>query len=92
MGKSAEIFLKRFKEAMTPHGAVAEFCRKAGLSRTAVDNWLKGGVPSIENIDKIADALGITPAELISEHAHSEKDCLRVAADFLATQSKKSQN
>lgn len=70
MGKSWEVLRNRLLMYLSPHGAVSEFCRKTGLARSGVDRWLLpkekgGGSPNIENLDAIADALGITPWDLI---------------------------
>lgn len=90
MGKSGQTLVKCLNNYLAQHGAVSDFVRKTGFSRKAVDTWLAGtSFPSVDSLDRIAEGLGITPAELISDHAHSQEDCLRVAADFLAKQIQK---
>jgi len=88
MAKSWNLLRKRLIASLEPYGAVSEFCRKTGFSRTAVDNWMNNvAIPNLEHIDKIADALGYRPDQLISEgghpihKAHTMEDCYRTLGD-----------
>ena len=66
VSKSWDLLRKRMNEKLAPHGAVSEFCRVTGFSRQGVDKWLGGEtIPSMDKIDKIAEALGLQPWELI---------------------------
>lgn len=66
MRLAIDIFREKLRSALSQYGAVSEFCRQTGIGRTAVDRWLKDeGGPSIESLDKIAEALGTTPDQLI---------------------------
>jgi transcriptional regulator with XRE-family HTH domain len=83
MVKSWDVLRNRLIQSLTAHGAVSEFCRKIGVSRTAVDKWLKNqSSPNIENLDAIADALNSKPWDLIKPESeplqkpHSLQDCL----------------
>lgn len=46
---------------------VAEFSRKAGISRSQVDGWIKDGIgaPGIDRLDKIAATLGCEVVDLL---------------------------
>lgn len=83
MGKSLDLLKKRLNEALAPRGAVAEFCRVTGTGRSVVERWLApdGGGPNIESLDKIAEALKTTPAELVGEpvppREHDLAECAR---------------
>jgi transcriptional regulator with XRE-family HTH domain len=83
--KPAELLKKRLSEAFDKHGAVADFCRKTGFSRGAAENWRQGTqVPTVDKLGPIAEALGTTPAELLSEgppKTHTLEDCLRAVAE-----------
>jgi transcriptional regulator with XRE-family HTH domain len=64
---AAEIFKKRFADAMAPRGSRADFARKTGMSRTGIDAYISGeSTPSIASLDRIADALDTTPQALIA--------------------------
>ena len=66
MTKLSNLLRNRLKAALDRRGAVAEFVRKVGVSRTGVENWLAGkSSPNIENLESIAEALGVQPWELI---------------------------
>jgi transcriptional regulator with XRE-family HTH domain len=48
------------------YGAVADFVRKTGFSRTTVENWLDNkNIPNVETLGKIAFGLNCEPWELI---------------------------
>lgn len=67
MGNSWELLRKRLLLLRDHHGAVAEFCRKTGLNRQTVENWLDGkSAAGIENLDRIAGALGREPWQLLA--------------------------
>ena len=65
MGKYQDYFVKLLNEKLAAHGSVSEFCRKGNLNRSTVENWLGGRSPSIENLERIAETLGITPDQLL---------------------------
>jgi len=66
MPESNEIFRHRLALRLQGHGAVADFCRKTGLSRSAVDLWLSGDrSPTLKNLDLAASALDVRPWDLI---------------------------
>jgi transcriptional regulator with XRE-family HTH domain len=65
--KSAKLLVNRIKGALSEHGAVSDFCKKTGISRTAVNSWLDGKtVPSLGNLDAIADYFRVSAQELVS--------------------------
>ncbi len=69
-----KILQKRLQEQLGPRGGVAEFCRKTGFARTGVQNWLDGkSSPTVENLGKIAEGLGIEPWELIKPEEPAQK-------------------
>lgn len=39
--------------------------QKTGLSRSMIDSYLEGAIPKLDSIERIADALDMTPGELI---------------------------
>lgn len=56
-------------------GAAAELARKAELSETQVNRWLKKGhQPSIENLRKIAPVLHLRMADLLIHAGHISAD------------------
>jgi transcriptional regulator with XRE-family HTH domain len=66
MSKASESFRKRLRIALEPRGASAEFRRKTGFAPGSIINWLeKGQTPTIDNLDRVAEALGATPSELL---------------------------
>lgn len=66
MAKYLGFFYKYLAAALEKHGSVSELVRKTGLSRTAIDSWLrKETSPTLESLEKIAEALGKKPWELI---------------------------
>ncbi len=66
MIESLELFHSRLAERLKAHGAVAEFCRKTGFSRSLVDRWIDGvGAPALDSLDKVAHGLGVPAWELI---------------------------
>lgn len=66
MGKYLNFFYKYLSVALEKHGSVSEIVRKTGLSRTAIDSWLRRETsPTLESLEKIADAIGKKPWELI---------------------------
>lgn len=69
MNKTLELFRKRLLERLTPHGAVAEFCRISGISRSSVQRWEEGAAPTLDLLEPIARGLGTTPWELLKPEA-----------------------
>lgn len=90
MPKSLEELRNRLSALRERHGAVAEFCRKAGFNRQTVENWLDGkSAPGMENIDRIADALGVEAWRLImpaGEEAVPRSELERTADQLRKTQ------
>lgn len=87
----ANLLLRRLREAVEPHGAVSEFCRKTRLPRKTVDNWLIGrSLPSLENLETIATGLGVAPWQLLKPEgaepapAHDSSALLRKILPALA--------
>ena len=66
MRKSADLLSKRLNILLASHGAVADFCKKTGFSRTAVETWRDGeSSPTLKNLDVIAESLGVDPLKLL---------------------------
>jgi hypothetical protein len=65
MSDSANLLLKRLQSAVEPHGALAEFCRKSGLPRKTVENWLNGTTIPTTALDAIAVGMETTPEDLL---------------------------
>lgn len=66
MSNASEVFSKKLGDLLAPHGAVTEFCKKTGLNRATVDNWLHGRTPpNVSKLQEVADALGVEPWEMI---------------------------
>lgn len=67
MADSLEHFYHVLRTKLSAHGAVADFCRKTGITRSQVDGWIRDGVgaPGIDRMDLIASGLGIEPWELL---------------------------
>ena len=59
-------FIRILRDRLSEYGAVSEFSRKSGFSRTTVDNWLSGKAsPTVESLAAIAAALELEPWELL---------------------------
>jgi transcriptional regulator with XRE-family HTH domain len=66
MSKAPEVLRKRIAALYSDFGRIAEVVRKTGLSRRVLEKWRDGeSSPSIENLERLADALGVQPWELI---------------------------
>jgi transcriptional regulator with XRE-family HTH domain len=66
MANSFDTFRTRVSKMLESRGAKAELCRKTGIPRSALDRWLNGeNEPSMSNLDRIAEALGFEPWQLI---------------------------
>jgi transcriptional regulator with XRE-family HTH domain len=66
MAKSWDLLRNRLKKALSPHGAVSEFCRRTGFARSGVDRWMHNeNIPKLDNLDVIAEGLGVNPWDLI---------------------------
>jgi transcriptional regulator with XRE-family HTH domain len=66
MASASERFRKRLTDLTAAHGAVSELARTSGLSRSVIDKWLEGGsVPSIDNVERVAEALNLSIGELL---------------------------
>lgn len=47
---------------------MSDLARKSGVSRPTLDKWLSGeSTPTLDYLDKIAEALDTTPAALLAE-------------------------
>lgn len=62
----AERLSSRIKEGRLTK---VEVCQAAGIDRPKLDRYLEGHIPGIETVEKIAQAVGITPSELIARPA-----------------------
>lgn len=71
MSNALEVFRKKLshlKKETADHGKIGEFCKSAGITRTALQGWLrdnKPAYPSLDKIEGVARALGETPWELL---------------------------
>lgn len=66
MANSTKALVKALETALAPRGAKAEFLRKTGMSPSSLAGYLKGeNAASIDQLDRIADALGVDPWELL---------------------------
>ena len=73
MSNTADLIINRLREAFQQHGAVAEFCRKSGLPRRTVDNWMaKRSYPGLDSLDAIAKGLDLQPWELLKPPTTSQ--------------------
>ncbi len=74
MPNSAELFKKRIVQLASKHGFKAELARKMGVSPTAIQDYFTGErTPGLDQLDKFAEALGISPWELITPDDHKPK-------------------
>lgn len=65
----ARAFQRRLKEILV-EGEAAEFAREIGLHKSEISRYRRNGPlpnPQLKRICRIADGLGLTPAELLSE-------------------------
>lgn len=69
MNTTREIFRRNFGNFFTVSGQKkAEFARTVGISRPQLDGYLSGDIyPSFEVIDRIAEALKVTPGRLFED-------------------------
>lgn len=75
MHKSSQALQKKLSEALSPHGSIGDFVKKTGFSRSGVEKWRDGeSSPSIENLEKIAEALETDPWDLIKPANASDTD------------------
>jgi len=66
MGKSAETFRNALAKATEQYGSATELARKSGFKLPQILRYRTGqNVPSLDALDRLADALGDTPANLI---------------------------
>jgi transcriptional regulator with XRE-family HTH domain len=65
--KASEYFMNALAQLRAVRGAVAEFCRKTGFARNTVESWIDGvAFPSLEKLDRIAEALEVPVDSLIA--------------------------
>jgi transcriptional regulator with XRE-family HTH domain len=72
----AEFFRSRLSKRLSERGAKSAFCRKTGISRSLLDQWIRGeSVPGLDSLERVASGLDVTPWDLIkpegSEPSHS---------------------
>lgn len=66
MRKLADTFRNKLNSLLEPHGAIGEFSRKTGFSRTAIETWRDGETtPTLKYLDQIAEKLGKDPVDLL---------------------------
>lgn len=69
MYRSPELLAKALNLALSSHGSIADFCKKAGFTYPTVQHWRNlERSPTLENLDRIAMALGVQPWELIKPY------------------------
>lgn len=74
MANSSELLQKALREATNRRGDIADLARKAGLKPPQMQRYISGDhVPSLDNLDRIASALGKEAWELIKPHEASSK-------------------
>lgn len=82
---SGNPFAKRLRAAI----AASDFSHRGlaaeiGASKQSVTNWTQGySEPSLENLRRVADALGVDPASLLDEKWPSEPHRLVQATELL---------
>lgn len=75
-----QIFLERLK-ALIPEGQARIYAKRAGVSEQTLSKWRTGAIPAnpkLSTICRLAAALKLTPAEMISDEAVTVE---RVPAD-----------
>lgn len=66
MPDSLSLFRETLRRETQTHGRAAEICRLAKVNRSTFDYWVKGiTVPQLDQVDRIATALGRPAWELI---------------------------
>ncbi len=66
MSQSAKHLLNLLRAATKPYGSISELARKAALKPPQLQRYLSGETsPSLETLDRLAEALGIHPWEMI---------------------------
>jgi transcriptional regulator with XRE-family HTH domain len=70
---SKQAFAKRLYNLMIAKGwNQSELARRAGLQRDRISTYIRGQtLPTPQNVKAIADALGITPEELLPNHTEA---------------------
>lgn len=73
-----ETVIERIIATMDANGIkAAELSRRTGIDRSSIYHWLRGDYsPKMENVEKIADALGVTVSYLVgfSDDPHPLND------------------
>lgn len=54
-----DLIKKRLESYFEPHGSMADFCRRTGIPRQNVKNWLKGTAIPLDALEPIAAGLGL---------------------------------
>lgn len=68
--KLADIFRKNLEKSLAKRGAPSAVAKKAGMLPGQVYRYISGeATPSLEVIERLADALGIPAAELLTDHS-----------------------
>lgn len=85
MPDSGEILVRNIKRRLTKMGIrAADLARRTHFSTAKISNYLNGQhVPSLENIDKIAEALETTTFELLTPEDHEYKPTPKEALEIL---------
>lgn len=65
MAKSADQLKKSLRNAFAERGEKAAFLRKTKFAPSQVESWLSGTAPTLDTLDRIADALEAEPWQLI---------------------------
>lgn len=97
MSDLAELFRRNLRARLREFGAQSELARAVGMKPQAISAYLHpdGPVPGLDQLEKIASALGVTPADLISTAPrerpadHDLAECARRVAMAAASISKK---
>lgn len=83
MASSRELLVKRLSGLFAQHGSASDFCRRTGIPRATLENWLKRGMaPDLDSLDKIAEGLGLTAAELIRPPNDAQDDITKLQTDL----------
>lgn len=83
MSKAQSVLSSKLSKLIEKGLTKSELSRTSRISRTAIDKYISMEVsPTLDALDKIADALGCDPSDLIKDDSkplvipHSLEDCL----------------
>jgi transcriptional regulator with XRE-family HTH domain len=66
MSKSADLFKKELAHRLRKRGAQTELFKATGIGLSSINGYMSGkNSPTLEQIDRIAEALGVEPWEMI---------------------------